>query len=419
MSISVHAINQAKDKALYNIRIRLIKDSIRVGWVILVGLVLMLILKPVNYTTLILGLIIFSVAFITFTGLLSWESILKKERNINIATIITVIILAIVSSFNYLLHSNRLFPFILLIIFAALFYEAKRYWALSLLTVLGLSISMAGLTPHDVLFIEIVGFLIFTYFSFEIAKAYKKEMVDNFIKSRELAEKVTELEVTNKAIKQKDAEKKQLLKQLMSVQESERKRIAHELHDDIGQTLSGLLITLKMAYKKVSDDQVKDTLEVAINEFQGTVGEIDRIIWSLRPTVLDDLGLVPALRSLAKRYTDRMDIDVRFESELNMDMPEDVEVALYRIAQEALNNIVKHANASKADIELEGSRQTVEMKIADDGKGFKIDDSNIDNSAGLGLKGMRERLAMLKGELIMDSSSAGTTLKAVIPLNGG
>lgn len=228
---------------------------------------------------------------------------------------------------------------------------------------------------------------------------------------------LNDIEESNKALEHKDEDRRKILQQLLTVQEDERKRISRELHDEIGQTLNSLLISLEMAYKKGTKSEIKDAIEIAINESEGAIYEIGNIIWSLRPTILDDLGLESALRSLTKRY-DRLGLSIIFKSELKLTLTGETETVLYRISQEALNNIIKHSQAKNAYIELLNTDNSVKMLITDDGVGFKemlLNDSFDPKSTGL--IGIRERLFLINGSLNIQTNENGSKLEISIPIS--
>jgi signal transduction histidine kinase len=139
----------------------------------------------------------------------------------------------------------------------------------------------------------------------------------------------------------------------------------------------------------------------------------------LRPASLDDLGLVPALQSYADKYSQAWPIQVKVEVHgLKRRLPRDVELVLYRVAQEALTNIGKHAGATRADVRLSRRRNRVELVIEDNGRGFEVGKARAADGSGLGLFGMRERLGLVNGELeVRSSPDSGTSIRARVPLN--
>jgi len=211
-----------------------------------------------------------------------------------------------------------------------------------------------------------------------------------------------------------------LLRQLISAQEEERRRIARDLHDEIGQTLTTLLVGLRTL-------EETPTLEAARErggELRGLAGEalneVRRLARGLRPSVLDDLGLVAALERFTADYTAAHGIVVHLKaSELATHrLPEVMETALYRIIQEALTNTAKHAQAKTVWLDIEVLPRAVEVTLADDGRGFaSATVLQETNGSHLGLSGMRERAALLNGSVTIASKAGrGTTICVHIPL---
>jgi signal transduction histidine kinase len=207
------------------------------------------------------------------------------------------------------------------------------------------------------------------------------------------------------------------LRHLNEVLEAETKRIAHALHDEAGQ----LLASLSIALADVASQLPKATLgrfeEVEQLLLQVEL-ELRNLSHELRPTVLDNLGLVPALEFVAEKVGRRTGLEISVSGETVPRLPAAVETALYRIVQEALNNIVKHAQAKSVRIDVKRSAQNVSCRVQDDGRGFDARRPPV--SQGLGLLGIRERLNALGGSLqLISEARRGTTLIAEIPLGGG
>jgi len=208
-----------------------------------------------------------------------------------------------------------------------------------------------------------------------------------------------------------------LLHTVTRAQEEERIRIARELHDDTAQSLSLLLLGLR----KVADARTLDAARVSARELRvhiaKAIGEVRRIARGLRPADLDALGLAEALRRLALELCadHRVDVDVQV-SGLDAPLPPAIEIALYRIAQEALSNVCKHAAASTISIVAQRNESSVRLIVEDDGLGFAVDAPPKHQK--LGLQGIRERAMLLGGELAIESSlGKGTTLYVSLPLS--
>jgi signal transduction histidine kinase len=203
------------------------------------------------------------------------------------------------------------------------------------------------------------------------------------------------------------------LRRVVEAQELERRRLARELHDQTGQELTSVLLGLKAVEEANSDAERAEALAAVREQVVETLHDVRRLAVELRPKALDDFGLVPALERLRDTFAEQTGMRVDLESRLRGRLPTDVETALYRIVQEALTNIVKHAQASAVSIVLARQGGTVTALIEDDGRGF----SPVGNGEGLGLLGMGERLALLGGKLKVESSpGAGTTIVAEVPL---
>jgi signal transduction histidine kinase len=204
------------------------------------------------------------------------------------------------------------------------------------------------------------------------------------------------------------------LRRVVDAQELERRRLARELHDETGQALTSILLGLRTLEETLDGPgpqaAVADLRELVV----ATLQDVRRLAVELRPKVLDDFGLVPALERLTETFAEQTGIVVRFESGLGAErLPAEVETALYRIVQESLTNIVKHAHARTISIALTRKPGTVAVVVEDDGQGF--DPAGV-REGGFGLEGMRERVGLLDGRLQVESSEgAGTTLVAEVP----
>ena len=204
------------------------------------------------------------------------------------------------------------------------------------------------------------------------------------------------------------------LQRVVTAQEAERRRLARELHDETGQALTSILLGLK----PVEDARDPDELRRAVGEVRelvrSTLQDVRQLAVDLRPTALDDFGLVPALERLVSTFTEQTGIAVDFEALLPERVPPEIETALYRIVQESLTNVVKHARAGRVSIVLRRRENGVSVVVEDDGVGF---DPAGARDGGLGLVGMRERVALLGGRFDIESRpGAGTTFLAEVPV---
>jgi PAS domain S-box-containing protein len=214
--------------------------------------------------------------------------------------------------------------------------------------------------------------------------------------------------------KRAEWERAQLLRRLMAAQEDERRRIAREMHDQLGQQLTAL--TLKLAALKgahVGQTALGEQL-VALEAIARQLDEdLDFLIWEMRPTTLDDLGLVVALSNYVETWSKHFGVRAALHaSGMDQDrLTSDVETVLYRVTQESLTNIAKHASAGNVDILLERRSDHVSLIIEDDGVGFDAEKTFDTAHTRLGLIGMRERAALVDGKLEIESSPGnGTTV---------
>jgi len=204
------------------------------------------------------------------------------------------------------------------------------------------------------------------------------------------------------------------LRSVVEAQELERRRLARELHDETGQALTSILLGLRAMEDAKTDEQVR----AAAAELRGlvvrTLQDVRQLAVELRPKALDDFGLIAALERLVETWTEQTRIGVQLEAHLSGRLQPEIETALYRIVQEALTNIVKHARASRVSIVLSERERAVTVVIEDDGIGFAPRSARED---GLGLVGMRERVALVGGRLEIESrEGAGTTLLVEVPV---
>jgi signal transduction histidine kinase len=196
---------------------------------------------------------------------------------------------------------------------------------------------------------------------------------------------------------------------LLEGQELERKRLARELHDETGQALASILLGLKSLEARVGTEPV-----ASIRELVGSaLDDVRRLTVELRPPALDDFGLGPALERLTTMTAERSGLEIQLSVRSPVGLPPDRETALYRVAQEALTNVIKHARAQSVSIVVMPSGGGVRAVIEDDGVGF--DPARVRQGA-LGLVGIRERVALLGGRFELDSAPGeGTTLVIELP----
>ena len=218
-----------------------------------------------------------------------------------------------------------------------------------------------------------------------------------------------------------DAKLKKLTQRVFDAQEEERGRVARELHDGISQILVGVRYALDTARRRLTtgDARAAENLDAGIEHLSGAIHEVRRISRDLRPGMLDDLGLGPALKSLVDDFGQRTGIDTEFNTVVFRNrLDEDAKTALYRIAQEALTNVERHASATRVSIDLRGHNRGATLRISDNGRGLApINDARKNPATGLGLRNMQERVEQLDGTLRILSSKTGTVIEASVPLS--
>jgi signal transduction histidine kinase len=226
-------------------------------------------------------------------------------------------------------------------------------------------------------------------------------------------------------IQQREDTRRQLLAKVISAQEEERKRIARELHDESTQALTALIMSTQAAQDALPQglDREKERLARAKAQAVRVLVEMRQMILDLRPTALDDLGLIPAIRWYAETHLQPLGIHFSIKAVgAKRRLPPQIETSLFRISQEAINNVAKHSRAKKTTIQLEVRGEEARCSVEDDGVGFDVEAclARRDPDQGLGLLGVRERVSLLGGSLTIESGPGkGTKLQVTIPLTGG
>lgn len=231
---------------------------------------------------------------------------------------------------------------------------------------------------------------------------------------------LVESERARVAAEERDRARKEMLAQVINAQEAERARVARDLHDDVGQALTSVLLGLRLvegSLTRGSDD--RDNARLRVADLRELVADALRrarqLAFELRPTVLDDVGLVPALERLTAGLAERTGITIDLASALGVDerLEPDVETVVYRVVQEALTNVVRHAGAATASVVLARTGGTVRALVEDDGRGF--DPSVADRH--LGLEGMAERAELVGGRVDVTSAPGeGTSVVLEVPV---
>lgn len=199
--------------------------------------------------------------------------------------------------------------------------------------------------------------------------------------------------------------------------EEERRRIARELHDDTAQRLAGLLVRLRLARQAEDDGRKEELLEAVREEILASAEAVRRVARGLRPPALEDVGLGTAIRSHVRQRLEASSLRVELELDPAEDrLDDESKLAVYRIVQEALSNVVRHAEAGVVWIRVRGTDGHVVAEVEDDGRGFEIPGSLDRIDPGLGLLGMQERASLAGGELEIDSvPGRGTTVRVRVP----
>jgi PAS domain S-box-containing protein len=234
-----------------------------------------------------------------------------------------------------------------------------------------------------------------------------------------LANDITEQMQTAAKLQQSYDEIRGLASHLQDVREEERAWIAREIHDELGQQLTGLKMDLSWLSKRIADEDapIRERITHSLNLLDNTIKTVQRMATELRPGILDDLGLVPAIEWQAEEFQRRFAIPTYFSSDVQqVSFPAGVSIGLFRICQESLTNIARHAGASKIRIALNQEAENILLSIKDNGRGFQVDRPPGDRKT-LGLLGMKERALMMGGQFWVESGMQGTSVMVSIPYN--
>lgn len=208
--------------------------------------------------------------------------------------------------------------------------------------------------------------------------------------------------------------------QLVEAQENERRRVARELHDEIGQLLTAMNISLESTTKQVEDAAIAKKLNDNLGFTKELMSRISKLSLALRPTVLDDLGLAPALTSLVQRLqsTTELQIDLTMSDLTGKRFSPELEISVYRIVQESLTNVIRHAKTKRVKIDLSLQKEKIILMIKDEGKGFDVERALALNESS-GILGMKERAELLGGTLLLETKPGqGAQISASLPLKG-
>lgn len=270
--------------------------------------------------------------------------------------------------------------------------------------------------------------------------AHALEEVRNQLEQR-VRERTTELRQTNKILNETNLRLEEkmmeteaaecrahvLLRELVTAQETERARIARDLHDELGQQVTSLRLHLSQIERDLSAESklaAGAALDLTLREAEKIDTRVSFLAWKIRPTTIEEMGLAKALRGYVREWSRNFDVAADFRSSVpprKRLLPE-IETNVYRMAQESLNNIAKYADASSVDVLLAITEKELSLIVEDDGKGFDVDAAmepfvgQVRSEGGLGIRGMQERAALLGGSVQIESTSDhGTAIYVRIP----
>jgi signal transduction histidine kinase len=237
-------------------------------------------------------------------------------------------------------------------------------------------------------------------------------------RTTEQGEAIRTLRMEIAANRRKDVLRQRLMQKVINTQEDERKRISRDIHDHMGQEMTALRLQLQSFREQLGNDaKLTERFDKVMETAETLDGTIDFIAWELRPAALEELGLEAAINNYVKNWSNQFKANAEVRSAVPSDkrLALAIEVNLYRIVQEALNNIAKHAKASSVGVMLEKLEDKIVLIIEDDGVGFDLEEK-ANEAKGLGLIGMGERAALVNGEIEIESAiGSGTTIFVRVP----
>jgi signal transduction histidine kinase len=229
---------------------------------------------------------------------------------------------------------------------------------------------------------------------------------------------VTERKRAAQAVEASRLQLRRLAARIEAVREEERTRLSREVHDVLGQALTGLNMDISIIEKELSPghDSIEDRLEEMKEALQEMVQVVRRIAHDLRPGILDDLGLIAALEWETEKFATRTQLDCSFDESVDhIVLDRERATSIFRVFQEILTNIVRHAEATRVSVSVSIDEGNLVLQVADDGRG--IEEEDLNNSTSLGLLGMRERLYPWKGRVMFKGRpEQGTTVTVTVPL---
>ena len=253
---------------------------------------------------------------------------------------------------------------------------------------------------------------------FSVEHRFKSNNVIVWVLTQTIAErdengKLTGFIGTITNLTEKHKKEKDILNTIVQTQESERKKFAETLHDSVGQLLSATKMHLNAMNREDMSSQLSELYDKSIELLENAINETRSISHSLTPSGLKEFGLISSLESIIKNISSDNSLKINFEHDIDFKLNEDMEIGIYRIIQESLHNIMKHANASRADIYLKKRDYGISLKINDDGEGFQADEVT---GKGVGLHNIRNRVRYLSGDVEITSKPAeGTSVDIFLP----
>lgn len=393
-----------------DMRLRLIYICVSVGWSLIIIMAAYSIWYrqdlDIVHNRSLLYLVFMMLLTHTIGALIPWDKLVVKKNFELMAFPYTTLFILIVSGINLTMKQSLnfiYFIFIAVTFFAAFFYSTKLYVVTSIINNLMFigSLMYKQLDNADYFF-ETIGLIFISLISYVLAEEYRKERLGHF---------------------RKEKMKDNLINRISSIQTAERSRIGRELHDGIGQSLNSLLINLELISRNSREAATKSKIGDTKNYIIQTIDDIKRIVASLKPTVLDDLGLNYAIEKLVMEQNLNNGIKIILKlPKYNLDLGPEIDNSLFRIVQEALTNISKHSKASLAEILLDRKNGCVRLEIGDNGQGIDSQYYSKNKKLTFGLANIKERVDLLNGKFSIQSfKGEGAKVLIEIPVkdNGG
>ena len=249
-----------------------------------------------------------------------------------------------------------------------------------------------------------------------VKKTFKK--AENLVSKVSVVKKYLYGELSDLSEQFDDLQQKQdLAFKIIEAQEEERKRVAREIHDGPAQSIANLVFRVELAQKMMDKDKekAKEELKTLKDMVRYSVKDVRKIIYDLRPMSLDDLGLIPTIRRYIEKFEEQTNLDVALNVMGNSKkVPKTHEITIFRIIQEALNNVHKHAEANSCDLKMEFTKNNINVLIVDDGVGFELDEVG---EGKYGLINMRERCELINAKMNINSNKSGTRISIRVPLD--